>query len=161
MRLPATDPGLYLDLGRDQLGYQLGAADATEAKAGTWFAVGSTLMGLLVALVALKPPKSGMGITLAVLVVVAYLVMTGASMVVFFGSKWGAGPKLNDLLINREEGGWTDTETKWVAFKRIRDDFAGNEAPHRMRIFGMRIIAVSLACQTLLLSLLALNLSNP
>jgi len=36
MDFPDTDPNLYLDLGRDQLAYQLNAADAIEAKTGTW-----------------------------------------------------------------------------------------------------------------------------
>jgi hypothetical protein len=159
MEVPDTNPDLYLDLGRDQLGYQLGAADAIEAKAGTWFGVGSTLTGLLVALVALKPPTSGIGILLAVLAAVAYLAMAVASMVIFFGSAWGTGPKLDDLERNRQNDGWTDVQTKWVAFRRIRDDLRSNQTPYKKRLVGLRVIAVSLAAETLILALLALTLA--
>jgi len=156
---PDTDPGFYLDLARDQLSYQLSAADAVEAKAGTWFGVGSTLAGLLVAVLALKPPHSHWGIGLAALAGAAYIAMAVASMVIFFGSRWGTGTDVERLELDRQQHGWTDVQTKWVAFNRIWVDYTRNRTPYCLRLWGMRAVALSLFCQTLSLGVLALLLA--
>lgn len=155
MRDRKIDPGLYLDLGRDQLGYQLAAADAIQAKTGTWFAVGSTLMGLLVALIAFRHPLSGSAVRLALVATIPYLVMTAVTVPALFASNWRVGPNLDDLERDRRAAGWTELQTRWSAVRRLRDDWNHNEGPYDKRLGRMRVVAVSLACQTLLLVCLA------
>ena len=121
--------------------------------------MGSTFTGLLAALVALKAPSSAVGIGAAVLAAVAYAVMTAASMVIFFGFAWRTGPNLEQLERDRKDNGWTELETKWVAFTTLRSDYTSNKGAYGWRLVGLRIIAVSLGLETLLLAFLALSLA--
>jgi hypothetical protein len=156
---PDIDPGLYLDLGRDQLAAQLGAADAVDAKSGTWFAVGSTLAGLEAALIALKHPTAAWPIILAVCAAIAYATMTVTAMAGFLSPHWAVGPKVGDLEDARRRNGWDEVQTRWVTARMYRDAWNENREPYRVRLVELRTMAISLALQTLLLGALAVALA--
>jgi hypothetical protein len=158
MDYPDADPGLYLDLSRDLLSYQISSADAIDAKTGTWFAIGSTLMGLLVAVIAFRHPHSALSDWLAALATLAYLAMTASTLPTLFAAEWKIGPQVNALLRDRKAGKWTDPQTRWAAVHTIRDDYLCNKTPYRWRLRRMRAVAISLSCQTLLLAGLAWTL---
>jgi hypothetical protein len=90
-----------IDLVRDQLSFQAVGADAAETKPAIYFAVGSTLQGVLVAVVALNPPAPPWAFGCASAVVASYVVLTVLCLAVYRAEKWQIGLDVRNLAARR------------------------------------------------------------
>ena len=70
------DPGLAYDAAKDQLSYQLDAADTLSSTGGVFLGVGSTVAGIAVALLALRPKEPFGAWLLSGVLAVSYLILT-------------------------------------------------------------------------------------
>jgi hypothetical protein len=147
------DPTLLTDLARDQLGYLLGSADAAETKTGIFFGVGSTLVGLLVAIVALKPPRTPWSIGCASGAGATYLTLTVFCLWVYRTDKWRLGPDVRLLA-----GKWrtrTAEANKWAVLQTLLMDYTDNTKPYGHKLLRTRVGATLLLAETLALGGLA------
>jgi hypothetical protein len=151
---PGGDPSLLIDLARDQLGYQQGAADAAETKVGIYFGVGSTLLGVLVAIVALKPPHTFWTITAACAVTASYVALTVASLSAYWDDEWKLGSdvrKVADLWPKR-----TPRANQLHTLQTVVSDYEYNKAgPYKSKLFRSRASAYALTAETATLATLA------
>jgi hypothetical protein len=115
------DPAHLTDLARDQLGYLLASADAAETKTGIVFGVGSTLLGLLVAIVALRPPSTPWSIGSASAAGATYLTLTVFCLFVYRTDKWRMGP--NVRLLARKWRTRTAEANKWAVLQTLLMDY--------------------------------------
>jgi putative flippase GtrA len=152
---PGGDPSLLIELARDQLGYQQGAADAAETKAGIFFGVGSTLLGVLVAIVALKPPHTAWSIAAACAVTASYVVLTGASLWAYRTDEWKIGPdirKVSDVWPKRSL-----QTNKLAALQTVLTAYEYNDrTSYRHKMKRAQVTAYALFAETLTLGVLAL-----
>lgn len=149
---PLPDPQLAYDTARDQLSYQLAAADSIVAKGGTFFAVGSTLVG--VALLALRPGLSWVAWLALTSMALSYTIMTAISVRLFGEEKWWDGPDVRALA--RDLFVRPDVECKWRATRTLVDHRDGNQGAYKKRLRALRVTGWSLVIETL--SLVALGL---
>jgi hypothetical protein len=151
---PLPDPQLAYDGARDQLAFQLAAVDSIVAKGGVFLGVGSTLMGIGVAVLALKPgfpwaawlALAGTGVT--------YITMTVSSVRLFGRENWLDGPNVRELA--RDLYLRSEAEVKWRATLTLLRQRERNQAPYKRRLRMLRLAAWCLVLETM--ALLALGL---
>jgi hypothetical protein len=95
-RFPAADPRLVFELARDRLTCQLGQLDALDSKIVGFLGLGSGLLGVLAAFVALREdaPIEG-ALTLIALAGVVYGALVVASLRAYWPRSWEIGPSLD------------------------------------------------------------------
>lgn len=148
------DPALMIDLVRDQLAFQAAGADAAETKAGIYFAVGSTLLGVLVAVVALNPPATPWAVGCACAVAAWYVVLTVLCLAVYRAEKWQIGPDVRDLAATW--GTRSARGNQAAVLQTLLRDYNHNLTPYSHKMIRTRYSAICLAAETLSLGLLSL-----
>jgi hypothetical protein len=149
------DPQIPYELARDQLANQLTAADTIVAKGGTFLAIGSTLAGIAVAMLALKPGLHPAAFAVLGIVVLTYLVMTYYSVGLFSQEDWNQGPVVR-IVANDLRAGKSEIECKWLGTATLLADRDLNQKPYKKRLTSLRITAWMLVVETM--ALLALGL---
>jgi disulfide bond formation protein DsbB len=146
------DPSLILDLAREKLNRQIDGADAITSKTGLFFGVGSTLTGILVALLAFRKVSGWIPAVLVVVAVVAYLVMTVCSLFVFRKAKWKVGPSLDEVATDWAAS--TDAAVALRISRTFQEAISLNEDSYGRKIAGLSIALWCLFIQTLVLLVL-------
>jgi hypothetical protein len=153
-QFPDRDPGIWYELSKDALDRQLSFVDAIDAKVGGLSGSGSALLGILVAVYALKPdmvkqPQTALLIISSIL----YGVLALASIATLMKRKWGTGPKVRALESDAEERGYTDNQIRWKAASTYLDDMERNESWYTLKVWGLRIAVIFLSFETVSVAL--------
>jgi hypothetical protein len=151
------DPLLLCDIARDQLTVQSAAGDTAEAKTGIYFGVGSTLVGILVAIIAFRPPNNLYTAALAGLAAAIYIALTGVCLLVFRQDKWYIGPDLR-ILAERWPNRSVDLN-KWTTVQTLITHYDHNEKPYNRKLRRVQWAARLLAAETVAIGLFALFLA--
>jgi len=151
---PERDPGIWYELSKDALDRQLSFVDAIDAKVGGIFGGGSALLGILVAVYALKPQAVKETQTrFLVLCAVLYGVLALASIAVLMKHRWGTGPKVRALEKDALERGFTNDQIRWTAASTFLDDMEKNERWYTVKTWGLMVAVTFLAFETLFVAL--------
>ena len=146
------------EIARDQLGMQMAAAAVPEAKVGTYFGVGSALAGLLMAILALRPPQTALEILFASLVGGAYLGLTFLCLLAYRSDEWWYGPDLRKSIAK-----WPQRSVeanKWHLVTTLVTHYEHNETPYHHKLERARRAAAFLIAETICLGVLALLVSR-
>ena len=144
------DPQLAYDQAHDQLANQLAAVDSLAAKGGAFLAVGSTLVGIAVAVIALKPGEHAAAIVVLAIIVLAYLTMTYCTVRIFGERAWRQGPSAVEIATDLRSG-TSEIECKWRATRTLLLDRAANQGPYETNLRRTRVTAWMLVAETLAL----------
>src|SRR5258708_27528759 len=94
---PDKDPAVMYEMARDTLEKQLGSIDSLDAKLGAFFAVGSGLVGIVAALVALNPNGFRYGLAIVVVVARIYSALAAACLFGMWPLNGGGGPLITGV----------------------------------------------------------------
>jgi hypothetical protein len=151
---PDRDPGIWYELSKDALDRQLSFADAVDAKLGGFLGSGSALLGILVAVYALKPDAVKQTQTsLLILSSIFYGVLALASLAASMGHRWGTGPKVRALESDAQDRGYTDNQIRWKAAATYLDDMERNECWYTLKVWGLAVTVIFLVLETVSVAL--------
>jgi hypothetical protein len=160
MTIPKRDPEPWLEIAKEKLAQQLANIDAIDAKVGTFLATGSALLGLLVAVFALRPPAVGSPQTgLLVASFVAYAILAIGFGVAILPRTWGVGPDLDKEW--RLHRGISEHELKWRFASRYQKDFRTNKGTLGLKRAGLKISAIALTVETVLVAVGLFSIARP
>lgn len=145
----AADNRLALDVPRDRLRNQVAFTDAIEAKVSILFAAGSTLVGLLAAVLALAPSLSQA--SSAVMIAVAVVCYALLTVVWWRGGgpgEWSIGPNVGDVLESIQEEPERLVVDRLVASYRqhYKDNECDKEFRSKMMRSAFALVVVETAC---------------
>ena len=120
---PDRDPQLFYELAKDRLATQLGIIDAVNNKIGLLVSLASALMGILVAVFALRANAFGAA-EYAVISIsgLLYLIVATTSAYAYFSRSWEIGPGLRQIWDSLWNPSEDDNLLKW----KVARDFWGN-----------------------------------
>ena len=147
--MPA-DPEPMYELTRDQLATQLSFVDALDTKIGLFLSVGSGLVGILAAVLALHPSSIGHPDFRALVACVgAYILVAGAGGFGLWSRAWGLGPDPRVVAkdYNKTSG---DAVRRRMAAK-FNQDYEANLTAYRHKLWALRLTLVGLVIETLAL----------
>jgi hypothetical protein len=114
MTFPATDPDVIYDLARGQVDTQLAAVDGLDAKVSGFYAAGSTMLGIVAAIYAIRPQTFEWGgVVVLSLAVFVWALLAAACLIGVGSRKWQMGPKLDQVYDDYLNFG--EREIKWRA----------------------------------------------
>jgi hypothetical protein len=160
MTTPERDPDPWLEVAKDKLAQQLANVDAVDAKIGTFLATGSALIGLLVAVFALRP--SVVGSTQKGLLIVSFVaygivaITTGAAL---WPRTWGVGPDLDKEW--KKHKAVSEHELKWRFASRYQKDLRTNKKMLWWKRVGLLISAIALMAETVLVAAGLFSVAHP
>jgi hypothetical protein len=142
---------LLYEMARTQLDAQLSNVDAVDAKTGGVVGISTALVGILAAVLALKPTAlQDVGNRwLAGLVVGGFLVVLACGFSLIRIPSWKVGPDLRRGQIGRFLGDPLDA--KRAAARNLIAAYATNQKPYGAKICRLRVGVVALILQTILL----------
>jgi hypothetical protein len=152
---PDRDGRVFFDLARDRLNEQLETLDAIDSKIALLFSTSTTLVGILAAVLALRPGSFD---------TVSYI-LVGVSMLCYGVASWHAwrgyrarvwkyGPNLTEVWrALTDEGGLTDHQIEWSVANDIRLAYVENSAKVKAKADALDAIARALLTQTVILVL--------
>lgn len=122
-RFPDRDPQLFYELAKDQLSTQLGSIDAVDNKLGLLFSVSSALMGILVAVFAVRGPAAFHAAEYTIVSISGLVfIATGAlTFIAYRGRDWDIGPDLLTVWNDLWDSSQDDDLLKW----KVANDFRG------------------------------------
>ncbi len=121
------DPQVLLDLVQAQLATQLAFVDAVDTKLGLFLSVGSGLLGILAAVLALRThPQAGAGIWTLGAAGIAYLVLAAASGSGLASRSWDLGPEPRE--VEPDIGRVPLHAVKWGMTARFNEAYEANQA---------------------------------
>jgi hypothetical protein len=142
-----ADPRIVLDLARDRLRIQLSFYDVLDSKVATLFAAGSALLGLLIAVLAIRFETVGRGgIVILVVASMAYVLLVAAAAVTHWPHDWCIGPSLDEV--------WRDAQVKPddELIAELISDYATyfglNLGPGRLKSVSLRVALLALLAET-------------
>jgi hypothetical protein len=151
---PDRDPGIWYELSKDALDRQLSFVDAIDAKVGGLLGSGSALLGILVAVYALKPDAVKETQTaLLVVSAILYGILALASIAVLMKHRWRTGPKVRAMESDADERGYTDIQIRWKAASTYLDDMEKNECWYTFKIWGFNAAVTCLVLETVSVAL--------
>jgi hypothetical protein len=116
---PDRDPQLFYELAKERLAAQLEFVDAVDNKLGILVSIASALMGILVAVVAVRESGSAAtGVTTADwcvigLSIAAYLLVGGMTLRAYRSREWDLGPDLDQVWDDYWDPKLEDDLVKW------------------------------------------------
>jgi hypothetical protein len=153
----AANYDLLYELARDQLGVQFSFADTLDSKIGGTFAISTALLGILAAVLALRPSDlhDGTSIVLALLGMACFVVTLLCSVPLLRVPKWKVGPRLEPGKIQRFLG--EANESRRVAARALVESYCKNRKPYEGKVRRLRIGVAVLILQTALLLALSIH----
>ncbi|TMD04482.1 MAG: hypothetical protein E6J01_13040 [Chloroflexi bacterium] len=138
-----NDPQPMYDLTRDQLTSQMSSVDSLDAKLGLFLAVGSGLVSIVAAVVALRP-STHPNLWPLVLCAIPYVLLAGVTLFGLRPRKWGKGPKASDVA-----KGYNRTSLHVIKENmavKFHKDFESNKAAYGQKVWaaewGLRLLIV-------------------
>jgi hypothetical protein len=120
------DPDLMLDVAREALADQLQAIDALDGKLGMVLGIGTALVGLVAAVVALRPHTLTVSGWLAVCFAAGvYLCLLARVVSAMRPQRWDWGPEL-DWLWGETTSGNDGRDLRWSLALRYKEDVTAN-----------------------------------
>jgi hypothetical protein len=148
-QFPDRQPDIWYELSKDALDRQLSFVDAIDAKVGGFLGSGSALLGILVAVYALKLNAiKQMQTTFLICSVILYGILALASIATLMKREWGTGAKVRALESDAEKRGYSNNQIRWKAASTFLDDMEKNECWYRFKIWGLRVAVISLFLET-------------
>lgn len=154
MTFPDRDPQVFFDLARDQLAGQLEALDALDSKIGLLFSTATTLVGILAAVLALRPGRFGVvEYTAAFLTLVVYAVVCWQTERAYRARDWKAGPNLKQLYRLYKDSSEDDRWFKWQMANQLRLDYESNKGQQVFKSDALQVILPWVMTQSAILVL--------
>jgi hypothetical protein len=148
-QFPDRDPAIWYELSKDALDRQLSFVDAIDAKVGGLLGSGSALLGILVAVYALKTDAvKQTQISWLIGASIFYGVLALASFVTLMRHTWGTGPSVRTLEGDARDRGYTDSQIRWKAASTYLDDMERNETWFGVKVWGLRVTVTFLVLET-------------
>jgi hypothetical protein len=148
---PARDPQMFYDLARERHGSQADALTAADGKLGLFLSSSSALMGILVAVFALRPNSfDWWGLGLLAASGAAWLLVTGCVLLAVRAKSWRSGPRLDevfDLCFTDEDDGML----KWRVANVFWHDYNHNASHLSQKGRALTLALVLFVTQTVLL----------
>src|ERR1700736_5453715 len=121
---PARSPDFWYDLARDKFAQQMSDIDAVDSKLGAFLSAGSAVVGIQLAVYALKPDRfSYWSVRALIVAAVMYGLLSIASVAGLMARRWSVGPEFDPFLVEAIKVPYSDDQVKWKAAKRYDDDF--------------------------------------
>jgi hypothetical protein len=133
-----------LGLARDNLGHQISSADSLQATTGVLYGVSTTLVGIMVAIVALKPHLPGWAWVPAAVLLACYVAATAVVVRKWRGQIWYVGVDVHEYVNLRGK----DEDALWRVVKTILAAIESNHTLYAKRVWALRAAVVSLALET-------------
>lgn len=152
------DPSVMVDLTKDQLDHQLSAVDAVDAKLGTILSTGSTVLGIVAAVLALRPfvstqpqPFSLAHWLVLGLTLLTYLILAIVSVIELWDRTWNIGPRPRDVEPDfRHEA--PKEKILWGLAARYNADYELNAKRLARKITMLQIGLCALVAESLLIA---------
>jgi len=150
-RFPRADPQLVYELARDRLSSQLAQVDALDGKIVSFLGLGSGLLGVLAAFVALRedvPPERTLALVAAAGLV--YALLAAVSLSAYSPRRWEVGPNLDQA--------WQYTAQfelpimYWWAAEAFKDQYARNKSRVQDKIGGAKLCEKLMVLEAVLLT---------
>jgi hypothetical protein len=156
-RAESANYDLLYELARDQLTVQFSFADTLDSKLGGTVGISTALLGILAAVLALRPSDlhDGPSIVLALLVGGCFVVTLLCSVQLLDVSHWKLGPKLEPGKIRRFLG--DANESRRVAARALIESYCKNEKPYKEKLDRLKIAVAALILQAALLLALSIH----
>jgi hypothetical protein len=112
MTFPSTDPDVIYDLARARFDRQLTDVDGLDAKLSGFFAAGSTLLGIVAAIYAIRPQTFQWGgVVVLSLAVLVWALLAAACLFSLGPREWQTGPKMDQVYDDYLK--YEQKEIKW------------------------------------------------
>jgi hypothetical protein len=147
------DPGLILDVARDRLARQLATADSLDSRGGVVFAVGSALVGILAAIVVLRPVPNWESSAALWGAVAAYFALTGTLLFAFWPREWEDGPSEDHVAVEWKNS--TNHQAALMVARTLSDARKSNQVHVDRKVTGLSVSLWCLVALTAFLLLLA------
>jgi hypothetical protein len=158
--IPKHDPDPWLEIAKEKLAQQLANIDAIDAKVGTFLATGSALLGLFVAVFALRPSTVGNAQAgLLVASFVAYAIVAIGTGAALLPRTWGTGPDLDKEW--KSHKGASVHELKWRLASRYQKDFRTNKGTLDLKQAGLKLSTIALTGETILVAVGLFSIARP
>jgi hypothetical protein len=153
INFPERDPQLFLDLTKGRLDAQLSIIDSVDNKLGMLISLGSALMGILVAVFAVRGSQKFGASEYAVLSVsgACYLTVAALTTIGYFGRKWDIGPALDEVWEDLYKPG-DDDLLKWRLAVDYWHYYRSNGAAQRLKAKVLPWVLGAVILQTLTLA---------
>jgi hypothetical protein len=142
-----SKPEVAFELARDRLSYQLASADSLQSTVGVLYGVSATLIGIMVAILALKPHLPAWVWAPSVTLVVVYVALTILIAWGWRGKKWEFGPKIREYATSQDD----EDRALWRVTATLMEVYDDNGGRYRHRVWLLRAAVASLAIETLAL----------
>jgi len=150
MAFPATDPDVIYDLARGRVDSQLAAVDGMDAKVSGFFAAGSTLLGIVAAIYAIRPQTFEWGgVVVLSLAVLIWALLAAACLVGLGTRRWEMSPRLDQVYDDYLKYG--EREIKWRAVGTLLRLYKMNVPAYKLKTTIARWSPVVLAAESGLL----------
>jgi hypothetical protein len=114
---PQQSPDLPLEVARQALERQLGSLDSLDAKISNVFTWGGALLGILAAVMALRPERfHGKALICFYVAVAAYAGIAAFSMWAILPRTWPSGPPADQIVADYRKG-TSEAVAKWKALR--------------------------------------------
>lgn len=149
---PNRDPQLFYELARDRHAGQAALLDSLDSKLVFLLSSSSALVGILLAVYALRPDGfHGWEFVLPFASGAAWLALSAFVLHAFWVRGWLSGPKLQKVF-NRQFGDENDATQKWHVANHFWCDYNKNKPLEDRKTRAIRVSMCLLVAQTALLA---------
>jgi len=151
-KYPQRDPDLFYELARDRLNTQLSMLSAVDDKIGLLVSLGSALLGIHAAVLAVSGALGAVDIVFLILALGAYAFVAFPGFEAYRARYWSVGAKLDRVWADL----WTeadDATLKWRVANTTWAYYRQNQAAHEAKGGALRMVFIAVLLQTLLVVL--------
>jgi hypothetical protein len=148
---PERDAQLFYELTRDHHASQATLLDALDSKLGLFLSASSALVGILIAVYALRPDSFGTPeLVVGGLSCLAWLALTCGAVFALWRHQWFSGPKV-PFVYGLHLSGEADQRLKWRVASAYWRDYKCNRKYVDRKARALTVVLVLFVAQTVLL----------
>jgi hypothetical protein len=147
---PERDPQLLYELAKDRLSTQLGFVDAVDNKLGLLFSASSALMGILVAVFAIRGVNIPFGVGEFLIISISgllYLVAGALTYAAYSPREWNLGPELREVWDDLWDPDADESVVRWRVATALWQNYEANQPAQEKKAKQLPFLVLVIICQ--------------